>query len=196
MTKKSKIFAIIAAAASLAVAGCASRQPQPARYVDSGSPETVVSLEKVNVQDFAMAAEALVKDMLMEDAFAETGKKPVIALSRVMNDTSNNFDTALLTDKVQEMILKSRKATVSMSMSVDRKNDSVAEDVAALGETETVIPDMTLIGTISEITAREKSTRQVSYVFKMRLVGTRTRNIVWMGEKVITKQGQRDSVGW
>ena len=87
------------------------------------------------------------------DAFAGT-KKPVVALSRVVNDTTNNFDTALLTNQVQEAILKSRKAIISMSMSVDRNDDSVRQDVAAIGGTETVVPDLTLIGKISEVTAR------------------------------------------
>ncbi len=191
MTKKSEFIAFLIGAA-LCLSGCAS---QPARYVDSGGTETVVSLDKVNIQDFAIAAEALVKEMLEDDAFAGD-KKPAVALSRVVNDTSNNFDTALLTDKVQEMILKSHKATISMSMSADRKNDTVAEDVAALGEAETVIPDLTLIGTISEVAAHADSTKQVSYAFKLRLVNTRTRNVVWMGEKVITKQGEKNSVGW
>lgn len=192
MTAKKSFTLLLLAAGILALGACAS---QKARYVDSAGPETVVSLNRVDIQDFQFATDALVADMLTWDAFSGT-KKPVVALSRVVNDTTNNFDTALLTNQVQEAILKSRKAIISMSMSVDRKDDVVRQDVAALGETETVVPDLTLIGKISEVAARADSTKQVSYVFSMRLVETKTGNVVWMNSKTITKQGEKNSVGW
>lgn len=191
MTLKKSFFMFLLAAGTLALGACATK----ARYIDAGGPETVVSLNKVDIQDFQSATDALIADMLTWDAFAGT-KKPVVALSRVVNDTTNNFDTALLTNQVQEAILKSRKATISMSMSVDRKDDVVRQDVAAIGGTETVVPDLTLIGKISEVSARAGSTQQVSYVFAMRLVETKTGNVVWMNSKTITKQGEKNSVGW
>lgn len=174
------------------VAGCAADK---ARYVESGGPETVVSLNQVDIQDFQTATDALVADMLLWDAFSGT-KKPVVALSRVVNDTTDNFNTDLLTNKVQESILKSRKAVVSMSMSVDRGADVVRQDAAALGAAQTVVPDLTLSGKISEVAARAGSTKQVSYVFSLRLVDVKTGNVVWMGEKTLTKQGEKNAVGW
>lgn len=183
---------IFFAAAALALGACSS---QKARYVDSAGTETVVSMNRVDVQDFRSATNALVADMLQWDAFAGT-KKPVVALSRVVNDTSNNFDTALLTNQIQEAILKSRKATISMSMSADRNDDSVRRDVAALGGTQTVVPDLTLIGKISEIATHAGGIRQITYVFQMRLVETKTGNVVWMNSKEITKQGEKNAVGW
>lgn len=192
MTFKKSFFMLFLAAGTLALGACAS---QKARYIDSAGTETVVSLNKVDIQDFQSATDALVADMLTWDAFAGT-KKPVVALSRVVNDTTNNFDTALLTNQVQEAILKSRKAIISMSMSADRNDDSVRQDVAAIGGTETVVPDLTLIGKISEVSAQAGSTKQVSYVFAMRLVETKTGNVVWMNSKAITKQGEKNSVGW
>ncbi len=173
MTKNSKKFlSFLALAAAIFAAGTACQQrDNRAHYIDSDGNETIVSLEKVNIQDFAFAAEALANDMLKCEEFANSPKKPIVALSRVKNDTSNNFDTAMLTDKVQEILLKSGKATISMSMSIDRTGDDVAEDVAELEKTEKVVPDFTLIGTISDIKAMPGQTRQVSYAFKLRLVG-------------------------
>lgn len=194
MTSIKKILQISAAAAcTLAVsAGCSAPK---AHYIDAGGAETVVSLNRVDIQDFSAATDALISDMLLWDAFSGA-KKPVVALSRVVNDTSDNFDTSLLTDQVQEAILKSRKAVVSMSMSVDRKSDTVRQDAAALGAAETVVPDLTLTGKISEVAARAGSTKQISYVFSMRLTEVKTGNVVWMGKRTITKQGDKNSVGW
>lgn len=193
MKKQIQFFLPAAAfAAALALSGCASDK---ARYVEANGPETVVSLNQVDIQDFQAATNALVADMLLWDAFAGT-KKPVVALSRVVNDTTHNFDTDLLTNKVQEAILKSRKAVVSMSMSIDRNADVVRQDAAALGAAETVVPDLTLSGKISEVATRAGSTKQVSYIFSLRLVDVKTGNVVWMNEKTLTKQGEKNAVGW
>jgi len=190
--KKTLQIAAISAFSLAVFSGCASTK---AHYIDSNGTETVVSLNQVDIQDFAVAANALVSDMLLWDAFTGT-KKPRVALSTVVNDTTDNFDVALITNKVQEAILKSGKAKVSMSMSVERKNDAVRREVAALGEAETNVPDLTLTGKISEVATRADSTRQVSYVFSMRLAEVKTGDVVWMGEKTISKQGEKASVGW
>jgi len=190
--KKTLQIAAISAFALAVFSGCASTK---AHYIDSNGTETVVSLNQVNIQDFAVAANALVSDMLQWDAFTGT-KKPTVALSTVVNDTTDNFDVSLITNKVQEAILKSRKAKVSMSMSVERKNDAVRREAVALGEAETNIPDLTLTGKISEVATRAGSTHQVSYVFSMRLAEVKTGDVVWMGEKTISKQGEKASVGW
>ncbi len=180
--------------ATLAVAvlsGCAT----PAHYIDPDGQETVVSLNAVDIQDFTMASNALVEQMLARDAFSGT-KKPRIALSLVKNDTTQNFDVSLLTDKVQQRILESGKATVSMSMSTERNQDVVRREMADMGATETVLPDLTLIGKIAEVQARASSTKQVSYVFSLRLADARTGDVIWMGEKTLTKQGEKNAVGW
>ncbi|MBQ7331707.1 MAG: hypothetical protein IJW39_00490 [Opitutales bacterium] len=182
----------VPAALAVAVfAGCAT----PAHYIDPDGQETVVSLNAVDIQDFTMASNALVEQMLARDAFSGT-KKPRIALSLVKNDTTQNFDVSLLTDKVQQRILESGKATVSMSMSTERNQDVVRREMAGMGATETVLPDLTLIGKIAEVQARASSTKQVSYVFSLRLADARTGDVIWMGEKTLTKQGEKNAVGW
>lgn len=173
-----------------AFAGCTQT-----RYVDPEGDETIISVNTVDIQDFSMAADSLVLQMLARDAFAGE-KKPRVMLSLVKNDTTQNFDVALLTDKVQQKILESGKATVSMSMSVERNDDVVRNDLARMGQTELRQPDLTLIGKISEVKARAGSTRQVSYVFSLRLADAKTGDLVWMGEKTLTKQGAKNAVGW
>lgn len=189
-TMKKNVPAIVAAFAT-AFAGCST----PAHYIDPDGKETVVSLNAADIQDFTSAADSLVAQMLIGGAFSGE-KKPRIALSRVKNDTTQNFNVALLTDKVQQKILESGKATVSMSMSVESGNDVVRKNMEELGETQTVLPDFTLLGKIAEVAARAGSTKQVSYVFSLRLADARTGDIIWMGEKTLTKQGEKNAVGW
>ena len=191
MKKSIQKMFVPATLAAAVLCGCAT----PAHYIDPDGNETVVSLNAVDIQDFTTAANALVGQMLMRDAFAGT-KKPRIALSLIKNDTTQNFDVSLLTDKVQQRILESGLATVSMSMSIDRKRDVVRQEMAGMGATETILPDLTLIGKIAEVQARASSTKQVSYVFSMQLADAKTGDLVWMGEKTVTKQGEKNAVGW
>ncbi|MBQ2731707.1 MAG: hypothetical protein IJF68_01485 [Opitutales bacterium] len=191
MKKSIQKMFVPATFAAAVLCGCAT----PAHYIDPDGNETVVSLNAVDIQDFTTAANALVGQMLMRDAFAGT-KKPRIALSLIKNDTTQNFDVSLLTDKVQQRILESGLATVSMSMSIDRKRDVVRQEMAGMGATETILPDLTLIGKIAEVQARASSTKQVSYVFSMQLADAKTGDLVWMGEKTVTKQGEKNAVGW
>lgn len=192
-TSKKIVPALAGAMLAAAFSGCST----PAHYVDPDGRDTVVSLNAADIQDFSTAAEALVAQMLTCDAFAGAGaKKPRVALSLVKNDTTQNFNVSLLTDKVQQKILESGKATVSMSFSSDRGNDIVRSDMEKLGETQTIFPDLTLLGKIAEVSARAGSTKQVSYVFSLRLADAKTGDVVWMSEKTLTKQGEKNAVGW
>lgn len=83
-----------------------------------------------------------------------------------------------------------------MSMSTERRQDIVRQEMAGMGATETILPDLTLIGKIAEVQARASSTKQVSYVFSLRLADARTGDVIWMGEKTLTKQGEKNAVGW
>lgn len=186
-----KTFVPAAFAAIVALSGCST----PAHYIDPEGHETIVSLNSTDIQDFSQAADALVAQMLENNVFAP-GKKPRIALSRVKNDTTQNFDVSLLTDKVQQRILNSGLANVSMSLSVETEDDVVRQKMTGMGATETHLPDLTLLGKIAEVKARASSMRQVSYVFSLRLADAKTGDVVWMGEKTLTKQGEKNAVGW
>lgn len=179
------------AALVVALSGCST----PAHYIDPEGRDTIVSLNAADIQDFSQAADALVAQMLANEVFTP-GKKPRIALSRVKNDTTQNFDVSLLTDKVQQRILESGLANVSMSLSAETDDDVVRRKMSGMGATETLLPDLTLLGKIAEVKAHASSVRQVSYVFSMRLADAKTGDVVWMGEKTLTKQGEKNAVGW
>ena len=40
------------------------------------------------------------------------------------------------------------------------------------------------------------STKQVSYIFQMSLANTASGRLVWEGEKTITKQGEKNAIGF
>ncbi|MCR5184136.1 MAG: penicillin-binding protein activator LpoB [Opitutales bacterium] len=189
---KNSILFLTLAVSALVYVGCSS----DAHYIDPEGKDTIVSLNKVDIQDFQMAAESLIADMLGWDSFAGD-KKPTVALSTVVNNTANNFDVALITNKVQQAILRSRRAKVSRAMSVDSDMDAVRQKAMDVeGATTTEVPTLSLTGKIIEVATNAGKTKQVSYVFQMQLAEVATGDLVWMGEKTITKQGKKNAVGW
>jgi hypothetical protein len=59
-----------------------------------------------------------------------------------------------------------------------------------------LLPDYTLSGKILEDRATAGRTRQTSYIFQLSLTEVKTGLAVWEEEKVISKQGTRNAVGF
>jgi len=196
---KSKIIFSLLAALPFVIGGCATN----AHYVETGGRENVVSVNQINIQDYIQAANAAVNDLLASGALDRVPNPPaVLAISRIVNNTGQQIDTDLLVKKIRVAVLNSGKALTTTTMGLG----GTAEDPMAKGlqqENEfmndqkvTRKPDFTLSGKIIETTARAGSTRQSTYSFQLSLTDARTGLATWEGEKEITKQGTRSSVGF
>lgn len=191
-----------ALAALVLTAGC----QQGARYEDPNGTRTVTNLDKVNIQDFAKASDTLVQSMLNSAAFAEiaaNGKKPVLAISSIRNDTASQFDTDLLIQKINTALIRTGKLEVSTTVAGGgRSTDSLAkelrrqDDFAEGRDSLPKAPEYTLSGKILEDQSRAGSMKQTSYVFQLTLTRVRTGTAIWAEETIVTKQGEKDSVGW
>ena len=196
---KSKIIFSLIAVLPFVIGGCATN----AHYVETGGRENVVSVNQINIQDYIQAANAAVNELLASGALDRVPNPPaVLAISRIVNNTGQQIDTDLLVKKIRVAVLNSGKALTTTTMGLG----GTAEDPMAKGlqqENEfmndqkvTRKPDFTLSGKIIETTARAGSTRQSTYSFQLSLTDARTGLATWEGEKEITKQGTRSSVGF
>lgn len=190
------------AAAALLATGCATNQN--ARYIDSKGPETVVSLNQINIQDWNMAADKLVASLLASGVLERAPELPaVMAVSRIRNNTQQQVDTDSLTKKIRIALNQTGKVVTTTTLGPDGKvEDAMAADVGAMnafmaGEKQkTILPYYTLSGKLLEDRASSGGTRQVTYTFQLSLTTTANGLAMWEGEEQITKQGQRSSVGW
>lgn len=198
--KNNMILSFLAAAIPLIGAGCAGTN---AHYVETGDQHNVVSLGQINIQDYIQAANTMTSDLLAKGALDKVANPPaVIAISRIVNNTGKQIDTDLLTKKIRVAILDSGKAQTTTTMGLG----GTAEDPMAKGlqqenefKNDTAVtrtPDFTLSGKIIELAARVGDTRQSTYSFQLSLTDAKTGLAVWEGEKEITKQGTRSSVGF
>lgn len=190
------------AATALLATGCATKND--ARYIDSKGPETVVSLDRINIQDWNSAADKLVASLLASGALERAPELPaVMAVSRIRNNTQQQVDTDSLTKKIRISLNQTGKIVTTTTLGPDGKvEDAMAADVGAMNafmsgqKQQTTLPYYTLSGKLLEDRVRSGSVNQTTYTFQLSLTTVKDGIAVWEGEEQITKQGQRSSVGW
>jgi uncharacterized protein (TIGR02722 family) len=198
---RSTILAATAALALLAT-GCATKND--AKYVDSQGPNTIVSLNQINIQDWNNAADKLVASLLASGVLERAPELPaVMAVSRVRNATQQQVDVDNLTKKIRIALNQTGKIVTTTTLGPDgKKEDALAADVGAMGsfmageKQKTTLPFYSLSGKLLEDRVSSGSTKQVTYTFQLSLTTVKDGLAVWEGEEQITKQGQRSSVGW
>jgi uncharacterized protein (TIGR02722 family) len=186
------------------LAGCETAPSGNATYTDPTNAQTaVVSLNKVNVQDWETAADSMIQSLLASGVIDKAPKQPaVLAIDRIVNKTTDaNLDTDMLgkkirialnrTGKVQTTTTYGLKAESTMAQDVQTKQDFLSGNAPTDHS-----PDFTLTGKIIEDIARNGDTRQTTYDFQLSLTDTHSGLAVWEDEKTIQKTGTRPSVGW
>jgi len=197
---KNKILPpFLAAAISLVGAGCATN----AHYVQTGGSQNVVNIVQINIQDYMQAADTMTGELLASGALDKVSNPPaVLAISRIVNNTGQQIDIDLLTKKIRIALLQSGKAVTTTVMGLG----GTAEDPMAKGLQQEAefkadqkvnrTPDFTLSGKIIQLAVKAGNTSQSTYSFQLSLTDPRSGLAVWEGEKEITKQGTRSSVGF
>jgi len=186
----------------LLLSGCTSGTGNNAAYVDSNGPRTVVSLEKINIQDWNSAAEKMVQSLLGSGVLDKAPQQPaVMAISRIVNNTSVQVDTDMLTKKIRVALNQSGKVITTTTFGKNAEDALAKEagDAAAFmegGQAPNRIPYYTLSGKLLEDFAKAGSTQQRTYIFQLSLTEVKSGLAVWEDEVSITKQGKRNAIGW
>ena len=196
MNRTTTLLAVAAMAALPLIQGCGS----DAQVIEQD--RSITSVDQIDIQDFRAAASTLTRQMLGSPNFtgevqrlrAQTpgGALPIMKISKIKNDTMLKVDMrGFLVDPMEAELLKSN--TVSFFA-----EDSEAQSLAKMNELRTGqgprLPDLILYGTVRELTAEAGRTKQVSYVFHLKLADA-SGITVWQDEKLITKQGTRNAEG-
>ncbi|HEX7652718.1 MAG TPA: penicillin-binding protein activator LpoB [Verrucomicrobiae bacterium] len=184
-------LSLVAGLSCVVLTGCGT----DAHYVQTGDKEQIVSLNQINIQDYANAANDAIKDLLASGVLDRAQNHPaLLELSRIVNKTAQQVDTDLLTKKISIALLQSGKA---VTKSVDQKSSEYEQFNNAMNDKQgSAVPDFTLSGKIIETVDRAGSTRRTTYSFQLSLNDTKNAVQVWEGEKEIGKQGTRSSVGF
>src|SRR5277367_2304832 len=102
--KNKILFPVLAATVSLVGAGCATN----AHYIQTGGSQSVVTIGQINIQDYMQAADTMTGELLASGVLDKVAAPPaVLAISRIVNNTSQQIDMDLLTKKIRVALLQS-----------------------------------------------------------------------------------------
>jgi uncharacterized protein (TIGR02722 family) len=197
-----KTISLILSFGSLALlAGCGGG----AKYVDSSGPNTIISVDKIDIQDWSRAADQMVQNLLASGVLDRSERKPaVLAVSRIVNNTSEQVDTNLLTKKIRVALNQSGKAVTTTTVGLGgTAEDPLAKDQAAYDSfksggdgTPGVQPGYSLSGRLIETYITQGKVKQTTFSFQLSLTEISTGLALWEDDVDITKQGKKGSVGW
>jgi uncharacterized protein (TIGR02722 family) len=187
------------------LSGCAST----ASYVEPGSGKGIVSVDQINSQDWINAAEKLTNSLLQSGVLnRDDGKRFVLMIGRVNNDTTEHIDTDSLVKSIRISLNRSGKVLTTTAVGLGGPEDASSQAVRELraskefnqatviGEGQMIAPDYSLSGKITQRIVRAGRTKQSDYRFQLSLTDLKTGLAFWEDEHVIVKQGKRASVGF
>jgi uncharacterized protein (TIGR02722 family) len=168
--------------------------------------QSITTVNSIDIQDWNAAANQLSLELLASGVFERAPRQPsVLAISRFINNTTEQVDMDLLNKTVRINLLNSGKVQTSTVMGLGGVgSDPLAQELAAeraiLNRGQEAAaganPDYTLTGKIIQVQSRAGSVRQSVFAFQLALTDIRSGTAVWEGEKQIIKQGRRASVGF
>lgn len=198
------LLTLTAGALALALlGGCASSEE--ATRIEAGGNRSLTTVGSINLADWNIAADELVDSLLRSDALINAPRQPaVMAISNIVNNTTQQVDTTMLTNRVRERLNVSGKVVTSTIMGVGgTAQDSLAREqnerdrfLAGSRTQDAPKADYTLSGRLNEIRVADGNRREATYSFYLALTDTRTGIAVWEKTVDIAKSGRRASTSW
>ena len=201
-----KTLLVLAIASSSILVGCKSTS-----YVDNSKSDIVTM--GLSARDFNGAAQKALDEMISSPLLvhpqAAQGGRYILAISNIINDTSQRIDTDQLTKKIRVGLLRSGKFLTTTAIGLNGAEDKMTAKIRTLQDSKlvkqstvkrngTVIsPDFSLSGKIIQRTNKiDRSSQLVDYYFQLTLTQLETGLAYWEGEYPISKTGSNDSVTW
>ena len=196
--RTASIAFVASLAAFLAAPGC-----ERARYVETGSPEGIISVNDVDFQDILKASSGMLESLGQTGVLKTAKNKPAqLIIGDVVNDTSSRFDVGELTYRMREQLVNGGQATVVTTFG-NNAEDKTAQDVLRReaflkgdGKTQLPDPDFSLTGKITQVKRSAGDTKQSTYTFRLTLTNLRTGLEAWTKTVDMTKIGNKPAVGF
>lgn len=201
-----KILTALSLGFILALTGCSSN----IEYVTKDNAEDAVTLG-LDSQDFEQAAQESLNSLISSNALNKPGGgRYVVAIGKIINDTTIRIDTDMLVKKIRIGMLQSGKAVITTAIAgnsnnVDdliydvrelRDNDEFKKDTIA-GKGTLYAPDFSLTGKIVQRIARTGKNKQlVEYYLQLTLTDIKSGLAYWENESVVCKLGSNKSTVW
>lgn len=173
----------------------------PTRDVYRKDPQSVIDLNyRFSDDDARMTARAMIDDCLdsgwLEAWREEHGKKPVIIVGTVKNETSDYIDTKLFTKQIERALINSGRLRIVAARDERGEVRDERMDLQDWSRPETVKKmayelgaDIMLLGRVGENVQinRTKNVRVQYYQVDLEMIDIESNEKAWIGEKQIEK---------
>ena len=181
---------------------------QPTRMIDARADHSGYGMG-LDDRDFTTAAQDAVQKMIESGALNHPGgRRYVVAISRISNETMQRIDTDQLVKKIRVAILNSGKAVVTTAIGANGAEDDMTMRVRELRTSEEfskanlahkgemVAPELSLSGKLIQNDTVVDGGQRVDYAFQLTLTDLRSGLGLWENETPIAKLGTNRTVAW
>ncbi len=214
ITKRVFIHTLVIGSTLIFLGGCANTGPTysgGAHYINNESSGTSTPTTLgLDYQDFRKASMDAVQSMLKSGALNKPGGgRYVLAISDIINDTTQRIDIDQLVKSIRIALLQSGKVVVTTAVRAGGPEDKMSFEARQLRKNsefnqktvakkgQMIAPDFSLSGKIIE---RNHSIGdgevKVDYYFQLTLTDIKTGLAFWEGETVVQKVGSDKTVNW
>lgn len=205
-------FMLVVAIASLGLTGCTKTtvvnlsDPGYTTSPQTGG-ETTMGLD---YRDFEFSAKQAIDSFLASPLSRKPGNTApwVMAVSRIVNDTTLTLDTDQLVKKIRIALLDSGRVIVTTAVGAGGPEDKLSAEVRQLRDSRLfnqktvaregtmVAPELSLSGKIIQRANTVGKKQQVDYYFQLSMTNIDTGLAYWEFEQVIAKLGPNQSFSW
>ena len=194
---------------SLCLALCACGGTRVVDFNDKDEVNAMQHVMELEYRDWTNTAEKMTNSMINSGAL-KSEQKPIIAMGNIVNDTTQRFDTDVLTKKIRTTLLNSGKAQIATNFSgadtnsekMRAQRDNAEYDQKTIAQKGTLVaPNMSLSGKMLQRNLKLESgwfssvDTRVEYYLQLTLTDLKTGLSVWEDEQPIIKEG-KDAPTW
>ena len=194
------------AVASLLLSGCGGVAPH--RFDPEGN-KGLTTVNELNFKDWQMASSKCINSLLQSGVLdKKDGKKAVIMLSTIKNNTLQHVNVSQLTKDIRIALNKSGKALFTTAVSAKGAEDKATRQVRDLRDDEmfnqktvkkmgtAIAPDFSLSGELLQQRTVQGRIEESYFEIQLSLTDLNTGLAVWEDKKRIAKQGTKAAVGF
>jgi penicillin-binding protein activator len=200
---KTRILA--AALAALALSGCyGGRAFTRGQYDDPNAIEMLS--DKFNENDLQLIAKKMVGSLVASPIMAQYGQqqtRPVVAVGKFKNSTSEHIDLKSLSDKITVELMKTARfafvdkgARTEIAEEYEYQGSGYVNPNQAKGPGQQASVDFLLTGEISSIVQEVGADKSVYYKMTTKLNNVKTGTIDWLDDKELRKKFEKQGVSW
>nr|WP_317403301.1 penicillin-binding protein activator LpoB [uncultured Helicobacter sp.] len=199
-----KLVACGVALSALLIAGCGGGP----EYVDSSNSKAYASMG-LDYHDIEKAATDSVQSLLSSAQvreFSQGGKKKVVMISGVINDTMQTIDTDQLSRKITRDMRNSGKFVLTLAqgaktekgidMARSARDNDEFDQRTTIEKGNLKSAELSLSGKIVQKNTKVGSKQRTDYFFLLTLTNLKDGTVVWDDEVNIIKLGSNSSVTW